>query len=108
MYNTNVIIKQNNMEKERKYIFVVSAMNVTTDNDGIIVKVNNTTHSYFSCKEKAQIHIDWLKEVAKNNKSKEIMSTEFHGRYELDNGEQWIIQTEKCLIDADDLLTDEY
>lgn len=91
------------MKNEIKYIWVVSAMNVMVDDDGIVIKINNTTNSYFSSKEKAQIHVETLKGFAKNNKCKEIVSNDFSAKYKLDNGEEWVIRTERCALDLDDL-----
>lgn len=91
------------MKKEVKYIWVVETANTFEFADGQ-VKTNTIGQSYFSTKEKALVHVEWVKSCADNNGATKVLDCENFIKYRLTNGENWSIRTTRSVIDADDLL----
>lgn len=89
------------MKKEIKYIWVVETKNTFEFSNGN-VKTNSVLHSYFSSKEKAIVHIEWVKACALNNKAVLVFEDDNYTTYKLTNGENWVIRLYREVIDADD------
>lgn len=89
------------MKKEIKYIWIVETQNIHADG-----RNGGKSHSYFSSREKAVLHIEWVKACSENNNAQLIDwdDAKMSGSYELTNGDTWVIKTERKALDLDDLL----
>lgn len=92
------------MKKEVKYIWIVERQNIHANGTK-----GSKSHSYFSSREKAELHVKWLCACAENNNAfRETWNdADLSAEYRLTNGDMWLINTERKALDLDDLFIGE-
>ena len=86
------------MNKVIKYIWVVETENIHSDG-----KSSGKSQSFFSTEGKAKSHVDWLMSCADNNDARLIEHNKdgLSAKYALSNGDTWIIDTKRKVLDLD-------
>lgn len=86
------------MNKMIKYIWVVETENIHSDG-----KSSGKSQSFFSTEGKAKSHVEWLMSCADNNDARliEYNKDGLSAKYALSNGDTWIIDTKRKVLDLD-------
>lgn len=86
------------MNKVIKYIWVVETENIHSDG-----KSSGKSQSFFSTEGKAKSHVEWLMSCADNNDARLIEHNKdgLSAKYALSNGDTWIIDTKRKVLDLD-------
>ena len=86
------------MNKVIKYIWVVETENIHSDG-----KSSGKSQSFFSTEGKAKSHVEWLMSCADKSDAR-LMEHDKDGlsaKYALSNGDTWIIDTKRKVLDLD-------
>ena len=86
------------MNKVIKYSWVVETENIHSDG-----KSSGKSQSFFSTEGKAKSHVEWLMSCADNNDARLIEHNKdgLSAKYALSNGDTWIIDTKRKVLDLD-------
>ena len=86
------------MNKAIKYIWVVETENIHSDG-----KSGGKSQSFFSTEGKAKSHVEWCMSCADKSDAR-LMEHDKDGlsaKYILSNGDTWIIDTKRKVLDLD-------